>query len=189
MKIASRFIFLLAVLGLSIAAQAVEVAGVRVDERINLGGRELVLNGAGLRTKVFFKVYVASLYVPQKSTVASSLLESSDPTRMNLRLMRDLDADSLYSALLDGLKPNLQDGELATMQGFLDQLSALMRRIGSIRSGDSITLDFTAEGLAVSLNGEAKGAIAGARPARRLLSIWLGNQPVEDKLKKALLGN
>ena len=40
----------------AVQALAVEVAGVRVDERIKLGARELVLNGAGLRTKAFFKV-------------------------------------------------------------------------------------------------------------------------------------
>jgi len=67
-------------------------------------------------------------------------------------------------------------------------LSILMKKLVSIRSGDTVTLDFTAEGLVVSLNGELRGTVAGSRQARRLLSIWLGSRPVEESLKKSLLG-
>ena len=168
--------------------RAAEVAGVKVEEKTVLQGKELVLNGAGLRTKVFFKVYVAALYLPQKTGNAATVLDGNEPVRMNLRLMRDLDADTLYGALNDGLQPNLQAGELAGLQPFLDQLSILMKKLVSIRSGDTVTLDFTAEGLVVSLNGELRGTVAGSRQARRLLSIWLGSRPVEESLKKSLLG-
>ncbi|HEY3433263.1 MAG TPA: chalcone isomerase family protein [Rhodocyclaceae bacterium] len=189
MKKRSGIALFIAALALSASLQAAEVAGVRVDDRLTANGRELVLNGAGLRTKLFFKVYVAALYVPQKSGTAASVLESIDPARINLRLMRDLDAETLHSALLDGLLPNLQEGEQASLQPFLDQLGALMRRINKISTGDTVTLDFTPEGLAVSLNGDARGTVAGGRNARRLLSIWLGSHPVDEKLKKALLGS
>ena len=42
---------------------AAEVAGVKVDDKIRVGSSDLVLNGAGLRSKVFIKVYVGALYV------------------------------------------------------------------------------------------------------------------------------
>jgi long-chain acyl-CoA synthetase len=179
---------MLLTLAFSHPLHAAEVAGVKVEEKTVLQGKELLLNGAGLRTKVFFKVYVAALYLPQKTGNAATVLEGSEPVRMNLRLMRDLDADTLYGALNDGLQPNLQAGELAGLQPFLDQLSILMKKLVSIRSGDTVTLDFTAEGLVVSLNGELRGTVAGSRQARRLLSIWLGSRPVEESLKKSLLG-
>jgi hypothetical protein len=54
-----RKILLCALVLFAVQARAVEVAGVKVDERIKLGAGELVLNGAGLRTRAFFKVYVA----------------------------------------------------------------------------------------------------------------------------------
>ena len=179
---------MLLTLAFSHPLRAAEVAGVKVEEKTALQGKELVLNGAGLRTKVFFKVYVAALYLPQKTGNAATVLEGNEPVRMNLRLMRDLDADTLYGALNDGLQPNLQAGELATLQPFLDQLSVLMKKLVSIRSGDTVTLDFTSEGLVFSLNGELRGTVAGSRQARRLLSIWLGSRPVEESLKKSLLG-
>ncbi|HET7200732.1 MAG TPA: chalcone isomerase family protein, partial [Burkholderiales bacterium] len=53
---------------------AAEVAGVKVDERVELGPGELVLNGAGLRTRVFFKIYVAGLYLAEKRTHAEEVL-------------------------------------------------------------------------------------------------------------------
>ncbi|GAB2182357.1 chalcone isomerase family protein [Denitratisoma sp. agr-D3] len=189
MKKTLRLLVLTSAFALAGAAWGTEVAGVKVEEKSTAAGRELVLNGAGLRTRLFFKVYVAALYVPRKSSTAAVVLESSEPARISLRLMRDLDADTLYGAMRDGLAPNLQEGEMATMQVFLDALAGLMRRIGNIRSGDTVTLDFLPDGLTVSLNGESKGTIPGGKNARRLLTIWLGDRPVEEGLKKALLGN
>ncbi len=65
---------LLLVAFLAAPALAAEVAGVKVDERIKLESSELVLNGAGLRTKAFFKVYVAGLYLAAKKTSADDVL-------------------------------------------------------------------------------------------------------------------
>ena len=50
------------------AAQAAEVAGVKLDDKASVGGQELVLNGAGVRTRVILKIYVGSLYLPAKAT-------------------------------------------------------------------------------------------------------------------------
>jgi len=103
---------LLAVPGL----QAAEVAGVRVADSIKVGNSELVLNGAGLRTKVFVKVYIGSLYVTQKANTPAALLDANAPRRMTMRLMRDVDSDALYGALADGLKANNSEAELAALQ-------------------------------------------------------------------------
>ena len=54
------------------AAQAAEVEGVKLADKVQVGGAELVLNGAGVRTRVFFKVYVGALYLRAKSTAATT---------------------------------------------------------------------------------------------------------------------
>ena len=60
-------------LGLTTAlpAPAKEVAGVSLPETTTVDGKTLKLNGAGLRKKVVFKVYVAGLYLetPSKDAV------------------------------------------------------------------------------------------------------------------------
>ncbi len=169
--------------------QAAEVAGVKVDESIKVGGQELVLNGAGLRTKVFVKVYVGALYVTQKGSVASTILDTPALRRMALRLLRDIDADTLYGALRDGLKDNNSEAELSALKIQADQFAEVMKKIGNAKNGDTVAIDFSAEGVAVSLNGEARGKVAGQAFAKALLKVWLGENPVDGSLKKSLLGH
>jgi len=184
-RVAALLAALLAAPGL----QAAEIAGVKLDERIKLGNSELVLNGAGLRSKVFIKVYVGALYVTQKASTASALLDASSPRRMSLRLLRDLDADTLYGAMRDGLKDNNSEAELLALKAPVDQFAELMKKIGTARSGDTVAIDFTADAVGVSLNGEVRGKVSSAAFARALLKVWLGDNPVDASLKKALLGS
>lgn len=169
------------------ATAATEIAGVKVDDKVQLNGGELVLNGAGLRSRMMFKVYVAALYVPRKTTSASEVFEA--PTRrVSLRLLRDLDADALSGALRDGLRDNLDEARLAALQTQIGQFDTVMRRVGNAHSGDVINLDFFADNVAVLYNGEAKGSVGGNGFAAALLRVWLGDKPVDGSLKKALLG-
>ncbi|MEN9478751.1 MAG: hypothetical protein RLZZ298_146 [Pseudomonadota bacterium] len=184
-RLAALLAALLAVPGL----HAAEVAGVKIEERIKLGSADLVLNGAGLRSKVFIKVYIGALYVTQKASTAAILLDTSSPRRMSLRLLRDLDADALYGALRDGLKDNNSEAELLALKAPVDQFADLMKKIGNACSGDTVAIDFTSDGVGVSLNGEARGKVSGAPFARALLKVWLGDNPVDASLKKALLGS
>lgn len=176
---------LLAVPGL----HAAEVAGVKVEDKIRVGSSDLVLNGAGLRSKLFIKIYVGALYVGQKSTTPAAIYDSPQPRRMVMRLMRDLDAETLSSALDDGLKSNLSPAELAETKTQADQLASIMKGIGKAREGDTISIDFSPDGVAVSLNGDMRGKVAGAGFAKALLKVWLGDKPADASLKKALLGS
>lgn len=190
MKFLQRTASLFAIaLALMSSAQAMEVAGVKVDEKTTANGQDLVLNGAGLRSIAFFKVYVASLYLPAKSNNATQLLDSMTTARMNLRIMRDIEADTLFGALKEGLNANVPESELAAMQGRLQQFGAIMRKVGASHPGDTITLDFHADNVSIAMNGNNLGTLAAPRFGRALLSIWLGDRPVESGLKKALLGS
>lgn len=168
---------------------AAEVAGVRVADSIKVGNSELVLNGAGLRSKLFIKVYVGALYVGQKAATPAAIYDSATPRRMVLRLLRDLDADSMHSALDEGLRNNHSPAELSDMQAQADQLAGIMKAIGKVREGDTVSIDFSAEGVVVSQNGEVRGKVAGANFAKALLKVWLGDKPADTSLKKALLGS
>ena len=65
-----KILLMLAGLLLSWNVNALEVAGVKLADKVQVGNETLQLNGAGLRTKWFFKVYVSALYLPQKQTSA-----------------------------------------------------------------------------------------------------------------------
>ncbi len=169
--------------------EAAEVAGIKVEESIKVGGSDLVLNGAGLRAKLFVKVYVGALYVSQKASAAPALLDAATPRRMTMRLLRDIDADTLYGALKDGLNNNNSEAELTALKPQVDQFAAIMKQIGNAKNGDTVTIDFAADGVAVGFNGETRGKVAGPAFGKALLKVWIGDNPVDASLKKALLGS
>jgi long-chain acyl-CoA synthetase len=175
---------------LAAPALAAEVAGVKVEEKIRLDSSELVLNGAGLRTKAFFKVYVAGLYLVEKKTSPSEVLALPGAKRVSMRLMRDLSAKQLIDALDEGIRDNTPAAEQETLKGRIVELAAIMSALESAKEGDVIALDWLpSSGTRVMLNGETRGkAIAGEDFYRALLRIWLGDNPVSGGLKKALLG-
>lgn len=176
-------------LALAPTAAAVEVAGISVPDTLRVGQQELVLNGAGVRSKLFIKLYVGALYAPQKMTQPASLLELAPLRRMNLQLLRDIGADTLHAALEEGLANNQTPAELAAVHAAAEQFSGLMRGLGKVREGDSVSLDLSPAGVAVSLNGELRGKVASGPFAQALLKVWLGEKPADAALKKALLGN
>src|SRR3982751_334253 len=80
-------------------AGATEVAGVKLDDKTQLESRELVLNGAGLRKRVIFNVYVIGLYLPEKKGDAAAVLALSGPKRAAIHMLRDVGADTFSEAL------------------------------------------------------------------------------------------
>ncbi|MCU0898096.1 MAG: chalcone isomerase family protein [Burkholderiales bacterium] len=188
-----RFIATLAVtavLGIG-AAHAAEVAGVKVADTARVGaGPELVLNGLGVRSRMMFDVYAAGLYLTEKKSTAADVLALGGPKRVSLTMMRDVGADQLAESLIEGIKLNSSPADLDKMKVQLDELMATMKAVGQAKKGDLITLDFAPDvGTRVGVNGKEVGKpIAGADFYRALLKIWIGDKPVQDNLKKALLG-
>ncbi|HUN67524.1 MAG TPA: chalcone isomerase family protein, partial [Burkholderiales bacterium] len=70
------------------------------------------------------------------------------------------------------------------------QLVAIMAEMKEAKKGMRITLDWLpGAGTAVTVDGKAAGLpIQGEDFYRALLRIWLGDNPVQSDLKKALLG-
>ncbi len=174
------------------AAQAAEVAGVKLDDRLRLvpGGPELVLNGAGIRTRAIFKVYVAGLYLPEKKATTAEALAIAGPKRVAMTMLRDLSAQQLSEALADGIRNNSTAAEQEALKARTDELLAIMNALGEAKKGDAILLDFLPDsGTRVVVNGQPRGkAIAGDDFYRALLGIWLGHKPVDGDLKKGMLG-
>jgi hypothetical protein len=171
-------------------AQPLEVEGVKLDATTQLGNAALQLNGAGLRTKVFFKVYVAGLYVPQKASSAAQLLAQKGARRITLTMLRTVDAESFVQALNEGLRDNQTEAQLAAMKPQIDALNANLKAAGEAKKGDVIYLDYVPDsGTRVTINGQVRGsAIAGEDFFTAVLRIWLGDKPVDGNLKKGLVG-
>jgi len=166
---------------------AAEVGGVKLEDRIAVGGADLVLNGAGIRTRVMFKVYVGSLYVPAKAGDLAAVL-AKGPRRIQMNILRNLTADQLVDALNEGLKENNSEAEMAAVKPQSDQLTAIMKAFGEAKEGNVVTLDFVDGATVIGFNGAARGTIPGEAFNRALTKIWLGDKPVQADLKRAMLG-
>ena len=184
---------LLAVAALALAsvttqAQVVELEGVKLEPTAQVGGAALQLNGAGLRTRAIFKVYVAGLYVPQKSADAAALLAQKGPRRISITMLRNVDADSFSGALNDGLRANHTEAQVAALKSQIDTLNANLKAVGEAKKGDVIHFEYLPDsGTRVSVNGQARGtAIPGEDFFTAVLRIWIGDKPVDGDLKKGM---
>jgi hypothetical protein len=171
-------------------ASEAEVAGVKLDERAKLGGSELVLNGAGVRKKLFFKAYVAGLYLTEKRKTPTEVFALDGPKRASVTLLRDLPAQGLVDALTQGISDNCSPAQEQTLRSRLDRLAANLLSFRQVQRGDVITVDWLpGTGTVVTLNGQARGEpIPGHDVYLALLRVWLGDRPTSAGLKKALLG-
>ena len=172
------------------SAQPVEIAGVKFPPTVQVAGQLLQLNGAGLRTRAFFKVYAAGLYVPQRSSSAAALLAQKGPRRVAMTMLRDVDGDTLSGAVSDGLKANHTEQQLVALAKQIAMLQADLKAIGEAREGNQIQFDYTPEaGTRILVDGQQKGsAIPGPELFTAVLRNWLGEHPVDAALKQGLLG-
>lgn len=182
------FVFL-ALVFYSASTLALEVAGVKIPDSVKLENQELQLNGAGIRTRMFIKVYVGALYLVKKTNSAQAAIDDGEAKRVSMHLLRDLRAEQVASALNDGLVANNSQVELATLEPRVREFNSILISIGNAKKGDVINIDYLPGiGTRVSINGEAKGTVAGNDFNRALLKVWLGDKPVDADLKRGMIG-
>jgi hypothetical protein len=167
-------------------ALAAEVAGVKLPDT----DQQLVLNGAGVRKRAFFQVYVIGLYLPEKKTAAADVIAAAGSKRIAIHMLRDVGADQFSDALMDGMRDNHSEAEMKALEPRVKQLAAILAEMKEAKKGMRITLDWlSAAGTTVTVDGRSSGLpILGDDFYRALLKIWLGDKPVQPDLKSALLG-
>jgi Chalcone isomerase-like len=184
------FFALLATITFSICTFAADVAGIKIPDSAKVEGQELKLNGAGVRTRMFIKVYVAGLYLEQKANTADAVLGNKGVKRIALHIMRDLKADVFTSALHDGLTANNNAAEMAKIEDRIKEFNGILGGVGGVKKGDIVQLDYLPiAGTRVVINGDTKGAIGGDDFYRALMKVWLGEKPIDADLKRNLLGS
>jgi len=170
-------------------ASGAEVAGVKLDDKTQVESRELVLNGAGLRKRIIFNVYVIGLYLPEKKSDLAAIVALPGPKRAAIHMLRDVGADRFTEALVEGLRANTSEAQYKALEPRVQELAAIMAQVAEAKKGMTISLDWTGAATQLLVNGKPAGKpIAGEDFYRALLRIWLGDKPVQDDLKRSLLG-
>ena len=174
---------------LPLIAEAAEVAGVRLDDKTQVESRELVLNGAGLRKRFIFDVYVIGLYLAEKKSDPTAAIAAPGPKRAAIHMLRNVGAEQFTEALVEGLRANHSEADWRALEPRVKELADIMAEQKEARKGSTIALDWTGGATRVSVDGRPAGKpIAGEDFYRALLRIWIGDKPVQADLKRALLG-
>lgn len=150
----------------------VNVEGVPFDDAARVAGRELLLNGTGLRSVFVIKGYVAGLYLPERAKNAAVILGMKGPKRLQIHPLRDVGADTFIHALNDGIHRNQTEIQVQKLADRLTLLQDAMRQIGSTKRGDTINFDYAPDaGTIISINGVTRTMATVARLVIGLKSL------------------
>lgn len=179
-----------AALSVALSAGAAEVAGVKLDEVTRVANQDLKLNGAGIRYKAIFKVYVAGLYLTEKKSTVPDVLAAAGPRRVTLVMLRDVGNEELGRGFMSGIQQNSDRTEKAKLIMQLQKFGEVFASIPELKKGDVLTTDWIpGSGTVVHLNGKkVSDVLPDIAFYNAILKIWLGEKPVDTRLKPAMLG-
>jgi len=183
----NKIIFYILFSLLTVNLQAKTLAGVSLNDEVVVAGKTLKLNGAGIRTKFVFDIYVAAFYTGSPVKKVADVNVNDQPMRMAMHFVYDeVSKEKLVDGWNDGFEDNLSDEQLEKLKPRIKLFNSLFK---TVRKGDVIWLDYLpGKGTLVTINQKNAGAVTSAEFYHALLMIWLGEDPVGDDLKSALLG-
>jgi hypothetical protein len=170
-------------------ASAAEVAGVKYADTLKVAGKELQLNGLGVRTKFIVKVYAAGLYLTEKQSTVDDVLKSDGPRRMQLVMLREVSSDDFGNAFMSGLNNNLDTKDKSKIVTQISKFGEMFALLDALKKGDVLDLDWIpGTGTQCYLNGKKIGEVTpDIAFYNSVLKIWLGDKPVDNSLKPKLL--
>lgn len=173
---------------LPLSAAGSRIAGIELPDNIRMGPHTILkLNGAGVRKKLFYTIYVGALYLQQPSSDSDEILHSKRARRIALHFVYDeVSAEKLIEGWNDGFVNNLSAAQLQQVRERLHRSYAFFQ---TMHAGDSIYLDFLPGiGTRLSVNDRVKGIIPGDDFFQAVLKVWIGDRPAQQELKQAMLG-
>lgn len=164
------------------------INGVILKNKIKVHDQDLVLNGVGTRNKFFIDIYVGSLYVVAPTNDAVSIINSNTIKSMHLNIISNwINRKLLKSALRSELKNSSTKEEMDHLQDEIDIFLSTFN--DEIKKGDEFTFNIIPDiGVEVYKNNKLIKSIQGDRFSKRLIQLWIGNTPVDEKLKVEILG-
>jgi hypothetical protein len=183
MTMRKTLLALACVCAFSLPILAATLADVTLPDTVTVGNQTLVLNGMGLRTKLFIKVYVGGLYIEKKSGDAVAIVQSDATKRVVLQFIYgEVSRDQLVEAFTDGFKGNAPKAPKAQVDQFIAAVEGM-------KKGEQMVVTYVpAAGTTLSIRGKDKLTIPGLPFAQAVFSVWLGPKPPTSDLKKGMLG-
>jgi hypothetical protein len=179
---------LLATLAVPALAQTRRVESATFEAQQVVAGQALQLNGAGVRKKLFIKVYAAALYTPKPIRQVAQVWDSPGPKRFKVVALREIDASSLGKAMSQTMSDNLPKERMGACIPGLIKLGDIFSEKKRLLAGESFTLDdIPGQGTVVGINDQSAAVIEGSAFFACLMYNYFGERPADATLKQALL--
>jgi len=177
-------------MALGAAAAVVDVGGVKLEDTAEVRGNKLVLNGAGVRYKAVFKVYTAGLYLSKKAGTPEEVLAAPGAKRLQITMLRDIDANELGKLFTRGVQDNSPKAEMSKLIPGLIKMGQIFSDQKKLATGDVFMIDWVpGTGTIITVKGAPQGdPFKEPEFFNAMMRIWLGPVPADWKLKDDLLG-
>ena len=166
---------------------SMEVAGIGIPDSIETGPTRLILNGAGVRTKFFMKLYVGGLYLEQKRSEPKYLIETDEPMAIRLHIISSLiTSEKMEKVTREGFVKST-GGKIAPIEAQIETFISVFR--DKINKNDVYDLIYIpGKGTEVHKNEKFYSLTEGLPFKQALFGIWLCENPAQKSLKKEMLG-
>lgn len=145
----------------------------------------LPLRGVGVKTLFMMRLFVAALYL-DKSIVPERALDDV-PKHLEVKFYTKIPGSEFAKFTIKSMKSNVSSSEFKKIS---DRFELMRKLFPDIKTGDVFSLTYNpAEGTIFTLNGVRRGVIPGADFAKAIYATWLGPKPIDNILKRQVLGN
>jgi Chalcone isomerase-like len=174
--------------------------GVGFSETMNQEGTDLMLAGAGVRSKMMVKVYAGALYLDSaaKSALEPMKHKASKPDQslydaisdsnfgklFLLHFVRDVESDKITEAFRESLEKNIDMKSPDTQK---DAEAFLTASKVDMKEGQEMKIYIKGDEVTVTTPSGSAQAIKNARLAGAVARIWLGKNPISEDLKKGMV--
>ncbi len=164
---------------------AAEISGVKLPDAVEVGGRELKLNGTALLKKLVFRIYVVALYLPAPAHEAEAVVTPDVPKALILQFQREVSREDLVTALEGDFARNAgEKGKRAK-----SQITKLLSAIKDMKKGDRLTFTYEpGKGSTIRMTDGTTATFEGKDFADSFLLIYVGPSPPKEEMKRRLLG-
>lgn len=182
-----RFLLFCVFACLPVAGYSLSLEGVELKDSLQVQEQSLVLNGAGVRSKYFMDVYVAGLYLPERSSDADAIVSAREPQSIHLHI---ISSHITRSRLIDTIEEGIELSAGDDFPRYKPMLKELWDALTfEVEVGDTFVFTYLpGEGTHFYRNGEVLQVQKDFDFKQVLFGIWLGPDPVQKSVKKALLG-
>ena len=165
-----------------------KIGGIVMPNVMKVGESYLKMNGGGIREKMWIDLYVGVLYLTNKTSDASTVMNADEPMAIKMRIISGMVSNS---KLEEAVREGMDKSTGGKMDPYKDRLETLIDKgfKADVVDGDIFDLVYVpGEGTSLIKNNTTLVTVQGLDFKKALFGVWLCNDPADANLKKKMLG-